>query len=330
MKTIGTYRIIFLGWFGIFMLAGCAPRKLPTHLDQQAHKTYWKPTKYRQGWWYATGMFTDTTGKEYFHQFTIFHARRPLVKAFASHQSLSNPMDNNHRFSEHVYIENKLSGSNDSMIWAGADTITRTNTGYRLISHPPGKKVVVTLTIEKPLVLHGQQGIISMGHASKKKEHSVYFSHTRLSATGHVITPFDTLKITGTYWFDRQFGPFTELYWYWYSLRMNDGTEQMMFYFPGTGEQLYEEIDRDGRCEVVPSSISVADSTENQQEFFPMTHRIISRKDTLWITPKSSYHFNSNRIGPLYWEGPCTVLSSDADTIGHAVIELTGKRKPIR
>lgn len=324
-KLIQSCFILLIVGFG-----GCAPRKLPSDLDQNAHLRYWKPTKYRQGWWYATGLFEDSTGKEYFHQFTIFHAKRPLFKAYASHQSISNPAENNHLFTEKIYIDGKGSGCNDTAIWVGRDTIIQTINGYRLIGNPPGKRVVVDLKIEKPLVLHGNAGVISMGHGNKPKQQSVYYSHTKLSATGFVITPFDSIPITGTYWFDRQFGPFTELHWYWYSVRMDDGTERMLFYFPNTGEQLYEEIDINGLVTRQKCSVNSTDTSEVEGELFPLSTSIQTKSEGYELTPLSEHHFNPNRVGPLYWEGPCYVVNEQNDTIGHAVVEITGKEAPKR
>jgi len=80
-------------------------------------------------------------------------------------------------------------------------------------------------------VLHGGDGYVPHGSSGR----SFYYSRPRMDASG-TLQVGDTLHdVSGEMWFDRQWGRDLNdphLAWNWYSIRLDDGTDIMLYEFP--------------------------------------------------------------------------------------------------
>ena len=88
----------------------------------------------------------------------------------------------------------------------------------------------ICLTSNKPPMVHGNDGLISMGNGGD----SFYYSLTNLSLNGTFTFDGATETIQGVAWIDRQWGFWnTKGYdgWEWFALQLNDNTEIMLYLF---------------------------------------------------------------------------------------------------
>ncbi len=78
----------------------------------------------------------------------------------------------------------------------------------------------------KAAVLHDDTGFVDLGIAGK----TYYYSRTDLDTTGSVSVSGDALPVTGTTWFDHQWGNFSiaPIGWDWLSLNLEDGSDIMI------------------------------------------------------------------------------------------------------
>ncbi|XHH08912.1 MAG: lipocalin-like domain-containing protein [Candidatus Bathyarchaeia archaeon] len=89
-------------------------------------------------------------------------------------------------------------------------------------------KLNVTLTANKPPVVHGDGGIVTMGDGGK----SYYYSFTDLAVNGTFTFDGVTERISGVAWIDRQWGSWDISGfdgWEWFALQLNDNTEIMLY-----------------------------------------------------------------------------------------------------
>jgi predicted secreted hydrolase len=86
----------------------------------------------------------------------------------------------------------------------------------------------LTLRPGKPPVLHGGTGLLDVSSAG---QNSYYYSRTRMTASGSITAGADTFDVSGTAWFDHQWGNFSALAlgWDWFALQLDDGSEVMLY-----------------------------------------------------------------------------------------------------
>jgi predicted secreted hydrolase len=80
-------------------------------------------------------------------------------------------------------------------------------------------------------VLHGGDGYVPHGNGW-----SFYYSRPQMAASGTLRVGAATLAVSGDLWFDRQWGRDLNdphLQWNWYSIRLEEGTDIMLYTFPG-------------------------------------------------------------------------------------------------
>jgi predicted secreted hydrolase len=72
--------------------------------------------------------------------------------------------------------------------------------------------------------LHGRDGWVDFGAAGG----SYYYSRTRMSAAGTLVVDGERLAVTGTAWFDHQWGDFVAVGgggWDWFAINLDDGSD---------------------------------------------------------------------------------------------------------
>jgi predicted secreted hydrolase len=88
----------------------------------------------------------------------------------------------------------------------------------------PGFGIDLDLAASKPATLHDTDGWVDFGPAGG----SYYYSRTRMAATGEVTIDGTPVEVTGTAWFDHQWGDFIAVGgggWDWFALGLDDGTD---------------------------------------------------------------------------------------------------------
>jgi len=204
--------------------------------------------EHRTEWWYVTGQLADESGARFGFQFTIFrrglqpgaptgeesalHAR----ELYAGHLALSDVARGETRFAERLARSSPLAraavgeldvrlddwslvrGADDALLLRASDPVR--GFGFDFALRPA-----------KPLVLHGVRGYSHKGGASGNA--SAYVSWPRLALGGTLVLDGKSLTVSGTAWFDHEFGssvlPEGVAGWDWFGLQLDDGRELMLF-----------------------------------------------------------------------------------------------------
>jgi predicted secreted hydrolase len=183
------------------------------------------------------------------------------------------------------------------------------------------------LTSSKSPVLQHDQGYTAYPWGG----YTYYYSRERLAATGTVTLGGAALPVTGTAWFDHQWGDMTSIVrlgWDWFALQLDDQSEIMLF------------VVRDpSRPALIGGSLSRSDGTSSPIPADDVAVTTIGQ----WTSPHSGCTYPSGwnlQIGgrsftvtpalpdqelstatPAYWEGACEVTGA---VTGRAYVELTG------
>lgn len=158
-----------------------------------------------------------------------------------------------------------------------------------------------------------------------------YYSRSRMDVSGSVVTVDGPLDVTGTGWFDHQWGDLlvaTSIGWDWFALQLDDGREIMVFLVrDGDTPSLVGGSVSDASChvtEVPAEDVAVVATGEWTSEAsgctWPSGWTVNVEGETFTLTPSvpDQELYNSENT---YWEGEVTV-SGSATGLGY--VELTG------
>lgn len=203
--------------------------------------------EYRTEWWYFTGNLKDKDGRQYGYQLTFF---RQGVALTASRPDI--PWSIRDVYLAHFAIVDGTSGkfwhydqaSRNGPGLAGARTgamdVWTLNWSAKMtgnIIHLKAYKNDMALELElsprKPKTFHGNNGLSPKGPSPGQA--SYYYSFTDLETKGTIRTELskNTLAVTGTSWFDQEFGSNVlspdQVGWDWFGIHLSDGRDLMLF-----------------------------------------------------------------------------------------------------
>jgi predicted secreted hydrolase len=327
---------------GLFLSAwlalACASNPFPlSAFDPAVHGSAaaeWAPHDHALEWWYVTGIVADGAGDSYFFQFTIFHGYRlGALEGFVLHLALTDVTNGKHFFFEDSSPPgDRVFGRADAIVFKNSAIAMRAKDGTieRLSLTGTGREFSFALDAApaKPAVWHGENGIIAMGAADRPEERSFYCSFTNLKLEGTLAISGRSGPVTGSGWFDRQWGRFTEYGWDWFSLRLFDGREFMLFGFPKTGLNAGTLVRADGNAVAVASFAYEKTGTMRYAppggRSYALGWRLrLPAGEVYDIHPVLADQFNPSQETPPYWEGLCEVSSSAGEKIGYCVVETT-------
>ena len=211
---------------------------------------------FKTEWWYYTGSMTGPDGQRFGFQFTIFRSQIQPSQVEASWPHPRSDWRANHILLGHAAVTD-LSGkrhlqdervSRAAANLAGWDTTPSSVTlfiqdwslsigdTHRLKAHgyAPGASFSysLTLTPRKGPILHGQRGYSQKG--LKPESASCYSSIPRMDLTGTLTLDGRAIPVTGQAWMDQEFSsaPLEPdiTGWDWFSLRLSDGYDLMVFF----------------------------------------------------------------------------------------------------
>lgn len=156
-----------------------------------------------------------------------------------------------------------------------------------------------------------------------------YYSRPRMTTTGSLTVGGETRAVTGTSWFDHQWGDLlatSTAGWDWFALQLDDGRDLMLFLVTGSDALVGGSI-RDGDCvtEIDPTMLSVSGTDEWVS---PETGCSYPQE---WELEVEGIHLHISSLLPdqelvnsvnTYWEGASTV---SGDATGRAYVELAGR-----
>ena len=316
-------------------------------------RDYFNHPAYQTEWWYYTGNLRGRDGHRFGFELTFFRqgvsrdaSATPwsLHDLYMAHLALTDISGRRYFFTERI----NRAGPGIAAFDAPSGTIWNGNWQTRIDENAHVLRGVgdnfsfdLTLAPQKPVVIHGQNGVSQkaegLGHASH------YLSFTRMTTAGTVDLEGTTYKVDGDAWMDHEFFSESangdEVGWDWLSLQMDDRSELMLYrlrhkdgsvdpYSSGT------YVDSQGRStHLALHAFTMAQAGETWRSdrtgaTYPIAWTVAVPELQLQLqitTPVKQQEFVS-RFGPSYWEGAIDVTGRhhDKPIAGTGYLEMTG------
>jgi predicted secreted hydrolase len=220
-------------------------------------------------WWYYTGHLqgSDAAGNthQYGFELVIFQAQRStLPTVYPAHFAISDITRG-----EFHYDQRRVSRVTAGTAGTRADrgkpspygidlhvgdwSIQGLNGHDHLAAEMQDYALDLDLVGQKPAVLHGDNGVITMGLAG----FSYYYSRTHMDVQGIIIDHSQAVRVTGLAWMDHQWGNFVLLNgggWDWYSIQLSNDTEMMLYFIRDASGQITPSVsysDASGKASVI-------------------------------------------------------------------------------
>ena len=322
-------------------------------------------------WWYYTGHLAAADGRTFGFEYVVFRAERgSFPVSWASHLAITDESGGRFAFGQRSEIGPQVdrsprdgsgtptgfalavagseasgqpasssvpwtmagSGGNDSLAAALGPTEAA---GTPM---PLGFGVQLGLTPLAPPALHGRGGWVDFGAAGG----SYYYSRTRMSAIGTLVVDGERIPVTGTAWFDHQWGDFIAVGgggWDWFAINLDDGSDLTLSLVRSA----------DGTYPLVYGTLVLPDGTSRPVARAEITVDVLGH----WTSARTGATYPSGwrvrvsgagldltvvptlrdqeldtraTTGVVYWEGSETVTGtrSGRPVTGKGYVELTG------
>ena len=317
-------------------------------------------------WWYDTGHLVDENGGHWGFEFVVFRAERGgFPVSWASHLALTDEAGRQFHYAQRAEIGPQVSLGPSSWPgfdfairgldaadpstfsrspWtmrgaSGDDRLAATALPVETLGDPAaGFGLDLSLHATKPPALHNTDGFVDFGPAGG----SYYYSRTSMTAAGSIKVGSRVLRVTGTAWFDHQWGDFISVGgggWDWFALKLGDGTDvtlSLVRAADGTYPLVYGTlVAPDGSTRPLGPADFTVDVTARWTSpttgtLYPAgwTVAIPPAGVTASLTPTVAQQELDTRAttGVVYWEGSQRVTASVAGRSvgGQAYVELTG------
>lgn len=167
--------------------------------------------------------------------------------------------------------------------------------------------------------------------------YTYYYSRPRMNAQGTLVVGGEKLPVTGTAWFDRQYGDLNDVVhqgWQWFAIQLNDGTNVMLFDILNVHGEEYGAIMRGAQyTQLGPNDFTVDAlshwTSPHSGIVYPASWKLTFAGQEYMITPTvADQEFTEPAPFPTYWEGDCAVALPSGEAAGRAYIELNGFHAP--
>ena len=208
-------------------------------------------------WWYYTGHLRAANGARFGFEDVVFRAERgAFPTSWVSHLAVTDETGRRFLYSQRLEtgpqvdrssrgadgaptgfdltlspIPDGAAAAGDPSPWSmsgagGSDHLLArlTPDEAALAGSPDGLGFDLALRATRPAALHGDGGWIDFGPAGG----SYYYSRTSMTASGTLTLDGTALAVTGSAWFDHQWGDFISVGgggWDWFALNLDDGTD---------------------------------------------------------------------------------------------------------
>jgi predicted secreted hydrolase len=208
-------------------------------------------------WWYYTGHLRSDDGRRFGFEYVIFRAERGAFPvSWVSHLAITDEANVQFLYSQRLEVgpgvdrgsaaadpqptgfDLAISGIDPTQglvaprpPWTmtggdGTDSLRANLSPDESVEAgvPGGLGLDLDLVASKPAALHDGDGWIDFGPAGG----SYYYSRTAMTATGTVLVDGVPSNVTGTAWFDHQWGDFISVGgggWDWFAVNLEDGTD---------------------------------------------------------------------------------------------------------
>jgi|SRR5262245_7967021 len=320
--------------------------------DHGAHE------EFRTEWWYYTGQLTAKNGRHFGYELTFF--RRGMLRAQT--KTLPSQWAVTHLYLAHFavsdlskgrfYYAEKMSRAGLGKAGAVRDRLHVWIDQWRAESPPvaPDTQMLhaadgnlaidFTVSPEKPLVVHGTDGISRKGSVAA----SHYYSFTKLATVGKLTVDSESFDVSGTSWMDHEFGSADLgkdlVGWDWFSLQLDDRRELMLYRLrrkdgsadPASSGTL---VDRDGRGHHLSLGDFIMEplsywTSQSSHARYPQRWRLTipSQQLSLELVPLMAEQelITTRSTQVTYWEGAIEARgTAEGQPIkGQGYMELTG------
>ena len=285
----------------------------------------WLIHKRAPGWWYVTGILTDTEGKLYSYQLTILRAKSSVLYPYMLHLALTDFEKEKHYFSQEFQLSSKGIVVNDSTVqYSNYASIVKRSDGMYVTGLTNDFEFDLKLEYGKDPAWHCDDGYLIMGPPNSKGS-TIYYSYTNMPTTGKVVLNGKEIKAKGKSWFDRQSGPYkmaaSRNHWEWFSLRFDDDEEVMLFSFPQSKNQDGTYIPRDGQYQrlnnyTIETTDTVIINGLKYSSGWELTMPNI-KDEKYSIVP-----IMKGQINGLYIEQLSKIVDKDKRQVGFCIVEL--------
>lgn len=314
---------------------------------------------YRTEWWYYTGNLESAAGRHFGFQLTFFRTalRAPTDRigrtsawgtqdVYMAHFALSDVAAQRfHAFQRLSRAALGLAGASAApfRVWledwsVTGETAAEQPVSMQLSAEEQDVALDLRLRSEKPIVLHGRNGLSQKGAAAGQA--SYYYSLTRLRSDGVIRLGDEEFQVQGLSWMDREWSTsvLSEALqgWDWFAIQLTDGQELMVYLIrqqsgdihplssgtlvaaDGTPQAL---TSADFQIEVLRTWRSPADGTVYPAKW---RLRIPGEAIELTITPYMADQEMHTLI--RYWEGAVRAqgTAQGRSLAGDGYVELTG------
>lgn len=329
--------------------------------DHGAHPNF------RTEWWYFTGNLT-ADGKAYGYELTFFRrgvdspqteknpSRWAIRDLYFAHFALTDGEEK--RFYHTEKISREAIGkagakSNRLEVWIdrwraaqNSDGTVHLQAAAEEEKGSAGWKIDLLLHPDKPLVIHGTDGISRKGGEPGQASH--YLSFTRLQTEGTISIDGKERPVSGLSWMDHEFSSSmlnqNQVGWDWFSIQMEDGREVMLYQIRTAdgGKDPFSSgtiIEPDGTARHLPADAFTLTPLRNWTSKksggnYPVAWRIEIPSERLILESEPMLEdqelITSRSTRVAYWEGAGRFRGTkEGNSIqGKGYIEMTGYAEP--
>jgi len=316
---------------------------------------------YQTEWWYSTGNIAAADGHRFGFELTFFRqavSRDPTKTSawdvrdvYLAHFALSDLDGGRFYHAERVNRRGPGIAGIDRgrrRIWNGNWSLQWNGEDQELGATDEHLSLSLTLHPQKPLVIHGENGVSQKAEGPGHASH--YISFTRLGTEGTITIDRKTSHVSGLSWMDHEF--FThqlaadQVGWDWLSLQLDDNSEVMLYRIrrkDGTADPFSAGtyIDPQGKPHHLRASdFSLLPQAESwtspaSSARYPVRWTIVIPELRIQLDAttalKSQELSGDSKVVPTYWEGAITLEGHRGDRMlkGVGYLEMTGYDRPV-
>lgn len=305
-------------------------------------------------WWYCTGALSDGAGRDFGYELTFFRTamRRHEVESVSpwrardlvlAHVALTDVRGD--RFLQDEAVQRASGGLAGAdvgslRVWLGSWEMVQRGDGFAIDAATGEFALELALQPTKGPVRHGPGGHSIKDAAGRQA--SYYYSMPRLATRGRLRLGGEWIDVAGMTWFDHEFfsgdTPVEGLGWDWFSARLADGRDLMLYRVRHPGGERYDFgtlIGVDGRprpldmagLELTPLEHWTSPETGRR---YPVAWSVRAPAEGLELEVRARLPQQEIRaqttVGFPYWEGLSRYEGTlDGQPIrGTGYVELTG------
>ena len=311
---------------------GLPPLRLPA--DEAPHD-------FQTEWWYFSLHLEAADGARFALHQVLFQVRDPNSgrTLYVAQASVADAKADAHAQGERLRIASApLRGVEDGFAFEAGDwEMSGAEGQYRLRGSAGDYAFDLELTGGGEPLLHGEDGLVDFGEAGV----SYYYTRTRLEVAGVLSTPLGKQAVSGTAWYDKQWGDFqpVAVRWDWLGLQLDDGRDLVLsrlFHADGRPVAVYGTLRSAGapaaylsadefRFEPLPGAEWRSPDTGAAYETEWRVSVPGAGIDVALRSLVQGAEFRSRAIGVIYWEAGVDAVDSDGGRVGRGFVELTGR-----